>query len=269
MDDHPRFKVFSQNLGNYLQVPPTFNRWLVVHFGCQAAYPIRIIDDWMTSSHAAVGPRTWSHPWFLQMFDLLSTTKSNQAQLVIIMRTTNMVMAACILKYAYNCSSQTKLPTYQCLTSLHPLGGSFQLVSGQQPPFISHLGNLEGERPYLGNLYEPLLLTTYWDDPPPTYQVEFFTQTSLASHPGRCARFRSCGFLGGDHGTEAPGCVDHGSATEGTGKGKQWGWRLIRSYVVWISPSHLGQGWLGWFVFSIRLSTPWKFNDWTLQITLF
>ena len=31
-------------------------------------------------------------------------------------------------------------------------GGSSQLVSGWQPPLISHLGHLEGEQPYLGDL---------------------------------------------------------------------------------------------------------------------
>ena len=36
------------------------------------------------------------------------------------------------------------------------------------PPFINHLGDLEGEQPYLGDLQSPWLLTTYesWDDPP-------------------------------------------------------------------------------------------------------
>ena len=36
------------------------------------------------------------------------------------------------------------------------------------PPFINHLGHLEGEQPYLGDLRSLWLLATYksWDDPP-------------------------------------------------------------------------------------------------------
>ena len=40
------------------------------------------------------------------------------------------------------------------------------------PPFISDLGHLEEEQPYLGGTYQPWLLTTYksWGDPPSTWR---------------------------------------------------------------------------------------------------
>ena len=39
-----------------------------------------------------------------------------------------------------------------CLLALLALGGSSQLVSSYEPPFISHLGYLEEEQPQLGDL---------------------------------------------------------------------------------------------------------------------
>ena len=92
-----------------------------------------------------------------------------------------------------------------------------------------------GYWPLTGMILHPL---TKWNNK--------HTNITNASHPGRRARFGSCGFLGGYHGTEAPGCVDHGSATEGTGKGKPWGWRLhkeLRSMDLPIT-SWLGMAWV-------------------------